>query len=87
MHYSNNRLYTNLEIEDEKNGKINEYFYVKPHSVYNDNAKIIYGLTINEEKLYQFDFDVSYDEKKNKYNYAVFDSDRIRNILSKKYLK
>ncbi len=87
IHYSNNRLYTNLEIEDTKNGKMNEYFYVKPDSVYNDFAKIIYGLTINEEKLYQIDYNVLYDDRKNKYNYAVFDKDRIRDILSKNYLK
>jgi hypothetical protein len=85
IHYSNNRIFTQLHIQNS-DFEISEYFYVKPHSIYNNLAKVDCALVLNQEKMYQFNFDSEYNVPKKNYNYTLFDQKHISNILSRKYL-
>ncbi len=84
-HYHNNRLHTMLHIQDSEN-EIKEFFYVKPNTIHNDYAKIIYGLEYNGRKMYQFDFESFYDSPYRIHKYAVFNKYYLYDIFSKKYL-
>lgn len=84
-HYHNNRLHTMLHIQDSKD-EIKEFFYVKPHAVYDDYAKIIYALEYNGNIISQFHFDTIYDSPYRNHKYAVFDKYHLYKTFSKKYL-
>ncbi len=87
IHYHNNRLHTMLHLYDLINDiDIKEFFYVKPHIIYQDIAKIDYALIYNNEKVYNFNFDILYNEPYYKYKNAIFDKYRLYKMFSKKYL-
>ncbi len=84
-HFHNNRVYTQLHINDTLNNiYLKEFFYVKPY--YNDIAKINYFLEYNKECVYNIEFDTLYNPDCNKYKYALFDKNRLYDIFSKKYI-
>ncbi len=84
-HYYNNRLHTMLHIHNSQND-VKEFFYVKPHAIYQDYAKIIYSLEYNGNHIYTFDFDNKYHSQDKIHQYAVFDKTHLYNKFSKKYL-
>ncbi len=84
-HYHNNRLYTMLHIQDNEKS-VKEFFYVKPHTVYKDIGKIMYGLEYNGNVLYKFDFDTIYNSPYRIHKHVVFDKDSLYDLFSQKYL-
>jgi hypothetical protein len=84
-HYRNNCIHTILHINDSKND-VKEYFYVKPHAIYEDYAKIIYSLEYNKNHIYTFTFDTIYNSPYHNHKYAVFDKTDLYDKFSKKYL-
>lgn len=85
-HYHNNRVHTRLHIQDSEND-VKEFFYVKPNSIDNDYAKIIYALEYNGEKMYQFDFETHYDSPYRIHKSAIFNKYALYDKFSKKYLR
>jgi hypothetical protein len=81
-YFHNNHISTKLELYNP-HFQINEYFYVKPHAIYDHLAKVLYSLQINKNTFCKFSFDSEYNKSKQKYNYAKFDHHRISNIISK----
>jgi len=83
--YDNNRIHTMLHIEDNDKS-VKEFFYVKPHTIYQNRAKVIYGLEYNGNRIYTFNFDTIYNLPYRKYRYAVFDKHQLYDKFSQKYL-
>ncbi len=84
-HYRTNNIHTQLHIFNSEHD-IKEFFYIKPHNIYQEVAKMQYTLIYNGEKVYNFDFDIEYNSPYRLYKYAVFDKHRLYNLFSKKSL-
>ena len=84
-HYHNNCLHTMLHIKDSEND-VKEFFYIKPNTIHQDYAKVIYALEYNGEKMYQFDFESSYDSPYRVHKCAVYNKYTLYDKFSKKYL-
>jgi hypothetical protein len=84
-HYHNNKLQSMLHIQDNEKS-VKEFFYVKPHTIHEDIAKIIYGLEYNGTMMYKFDFDTIYDSPYRTHKNALFDKYKLYDKFSQKYL-